>query len=99
MGKRCSTILLNINRYIKIITLSLGLTLGFYLSIYLTDVFLGINILNVLLTIINHNKLGLILLFCSEGLFVGAVLFYSIKILNNKLYFLNFKIVLHFLIV
>ncbi|MDZ7671911.1 MAG: hypothetical protein U5K53_03600 [Halanaerobiales bacterium] len=80
---------INLNKYIKIIILSLGLALGFYLSIYLTDLFLGTNILNVLLTIVNYNNFRLLILFCIEGLFVGIVLNFTIKILNKKLYFLN----------
>ncbi len=80
---------LYVNRYFKIIILSLGLAIGFYLSIYLTDLFLGTNILNVLLTIVNYNGFRLLILFCIEGLFVGTVLDYSIKILNKKLYFLD----------
>ncbi|MGM0446087.1 MAG: hypothetical protein ACQEQH_06740 [Bacillota bacterium] len=80
---------LHINKYIKVIILSLGLALGFYLSIYLTDLFLGTNILNVLLRLVNNNTVGLLILFSIEGLFVGIVLEYSIKILNEKLYFLK----------
>ncbi len=78
-----------VNKYLKTTFLSFGLAFGFYLSIYFTDNFIGTNILNSLLTIVNNNYFALFLLFLIEGLFIGVILVYLTNLLDNRLYFLK----------
>jgi len=78
-----------VNKYLKILFLSFGLAFGFFLSIYFTDNFIGTNILNSLLTIVNNNYFALFLLFLIEGLFIGVILVYLTNLLDNRLYFLK----------
>ena len=78
-----------LHKYLKTTILSIGLALGFFLSIYLTDQIIGTKILNSLLIIVNNNYYGLFLLFLIEGIFIGVILIYLTKVLNNRLNLLN----------